>query len=82
MLTFSSQKFLWNNADRKATSEISELGIGNWPSQFYIKSSRTGEVRLFLFQEDIINGKGEDAELSGRIYFCPGGELSVIIFND
>lgn len=82
MLTFSSQKFLWTNKDNKGTSEISDLGVPAWPSQFYIKSSRTGEVRLFLFQEDIMNGRGEDTELGGRIYFCPGGNLSVIIFND
>lgn len=84
MLSYSSDRFSWNKKVGIGTSCASDLGlqVGSWPSQFYIKSSRTGETRLFIYYDKIITGPPVDVEIGGLVYICPGGGLTVKIFND
>jgi len=78
--TFDGAKFTWQN--RRGVSDASDLGIQTWPSGFYIRSSRTQELRMFLVAEILFQGQGEDRERVGQRYISPGNDLTVTIFND
>lgn len=81
MLTLCGSKFTWSHRKGTASTFISDLGLNRWPEMFYIKSQKTGETRLFLYSEDVINGRGEDREVGGRKYISPGQHLEATIWN-
>lgn len=85
MITFNGSDFTWKRSNNSGSSMASDLGIvagAEWPEQFYIKSHKTGQVKLFLPDSPIFNGHGEDREFVGASYFVPGGDLTVTIWND
>lgn len=76
--TFSSSKFGWTKD--AATSYRSELGIKSFPAQgFYIKSSRTGAVRLFLPDTENMEAN-EFYDGEAYAYFNPGGGYTAKIW--
>ena len=82
MLEISSDKFRWHSAGN-ATAEISDLRLDGFPHTFMVRSTRTGDRRMFISSERITMGQGEDEELGGYVYICPGSGLPAIsIFND
>lgn len=81
--TFNSRMFDYSRATNMFLADISELGQGgrisfNLAGGFFIKSARTGEKRLFLFEK----ATETDGEIESCHFFCPGEELSAVIFND
>jgi hypothetical protein len=83
--TFSSDKFNWSKLKQTGTTFASDLGLrasDAWPEQFYIKSEKTGQSKLFLPGSPIFNGRGEDQEFVGATFFVPGGNIEITIYND
>lgn len=79
----STDLFTYNKETKTFTAELSELMrhpslTTNIHQPFYLKSARTGEVRLFLQDHTDYNGK----EVAGWHYICPGEGFSVLIIND
>lgn len=75
-LQVSGTHFSWKG--NVGSTEISDTGLQGFPERFYIKSQKTGELRLFLASERIPNGE----DLGGYRYISPGQNLEVTIWND
>ena len=79
---FDGSKFTW--MDGNGSSFASDLGwkaSDTWPEQFYIKSHKTGAMKLFLPGTPLFAGHGEDREFVGATYFVPGGNIEIRIWN-
>lgn len=75
--TFSSRDFDWRKGSGRTT--IDRLPVRDFPASFYIKSAKSGEVRLFLSDGDtMVANEFFDGEAAA--YFCPGGNVSVQIW--
>lgn len=74
-------KFGWNQRRGFGAANASDLVIkaGEYPQCFYIMSQNTGQQKLFLYSSSRINNENE---LQWVDYICPGGGLTVRIFND
>ena len=81
-LIINGNKFTWKRSEGSGSTFISDLNLSAWPGSFYVKSQRTGQQKLFLFYENIMTGRGEDRELGGKKYICPGQNLEVTVWND
>jgi hypothetical protein len=75
--TFPSAYFNWKGGEGKST--IGKLGVSNFPNSFYIKSARTGEVKLFLNDAETMEAN-EYFDGEGAAYFSPGGDAKVQIW--
>lgn len=77
-----SNRFTYNGKTRTFISEASNLNIppGMNIGSFYIRSVRTGAVRLFLLNDVERDATGED--VLAFHYISPGQELHATIFND
>jgi hypothetical protein len=75
----SSKLFAYDGKDKIFIGEVSALGPRFTGNSFYIRSERTGAVRLFLF-----SGVDEDPEegIVAWHYILPGGDLRAVVFND
>ena len=78
----SSRQFDYSAKAKKFTAEASELRLqpGQRLGSFYIRSARTGDVRLFLLSETERDAGGED--ILAFHYISPGQGLTATIFND
>jgi hypothetical protein len=78
----SSRQFTYDKQTKRFTAEASELRIlpGMKLGSFYIRSARTGDVRLFLLSETERDAGGED--ILAFHYISPGQGLTATIFND
>lgn len=75
----SSRKFSYDKEKSLFSAEASELSLRNMGS-FYIRSARTGDVRLFLLTQTERDASGED--VFAFHYISPGQGLSAVVFND
>lgn len=75
--TVCSSKFDYDAKSRTFVAELSEARE-NFEGGFYIRSAKTGAVRLFLY--DRTDTDGED--IHGWWYFCPAENLKALIIND
>ena len=74
LTTFNGRDFTWKK--NKGMSNLSLLGLREFPGSFYIRSHKTGESKLFLPNHEAAeNLDGEAYE-----YFVPGGDLVVQIY--
>ncbi len=78
----SGDKFTWIKDTGRGATEISDLGWNSFPGSFYIKSQKTGDVRLFMRCLEITIGEGPDKECGGFEYTSTGGRITVSVFND
>jgi hypothetical protein len=80
--TIPSNQFTYDKQTKKFTAEASGLCIlpGMNLGSFYIRSARTGDVRLFLLSETEKDAGGED--ILAFHYISPGQGLTATIFND
>lgn len=80
----SSDHFNWRK-DGPATCEHSDLrkhfSVGDWPQNFYIRSERTGDTKLFLFDGFEKDGEG-DIQVGNYIHPGDARVPRVVIFND
>ena len=74
-----SEQFTYNKSTKTFVAEVSELSFrGNLGMGFYIRSKRTGDTRLFLFE-----GTDRDGEdIAGWRFVCPGEGLRALVIND
>lgn len=79
MITVSGNKFTWVNG--RGCSEASDLGWQAFPTQFYIKSHKTGKKLLFLVDADLLEAT-QGVEGLPITYFSPGNNVVVNVFND
>jgi hypothetical protein len=75
----SSSKFNYNARSKTFVSEISEARE-NFGDGFYIRSEKTGDKKLFLYDKMDRTHDGED--VAGWWYFSPGEGYKALIIND
>ena len=78
--TYDGSQFTWHKGE--GCTCASDLGIraaDPWPANFYVRSHRTGAVKLFLPGEDIY---ACDGEWMGKKFFVPAGNCVITLYND
>ena len=75
--TFDSSAFTWTK--RVGRTTLSAIGQAGFPASFYIRSARTGEVRLFLSDAET-NEVNEFFDGEASAYFSPAGDARVQIW--
>ncbi len=78
--TLSSTVFDWTAKSGYTTLDKIGCGVYNFPDRFYIKSARTGEVRLFLPDEAVMEAH-DFFDGEGAAYMVPGQNIKVQIWH-
>lgn len=76
--TVSSQYFNWKAG--RGSARLSRLALRSMPDRgFYIKSERTGEVKLFLYDAEMMEAN-EFFDGEAVAFMSPGGHVQVQIW--
>ena len=76
--TFSSNAFKWKSG--KGTTTIAQLGMSRFPVEgFYIKSERTGQLALFLYDSETMEAN-EFFDGEAHAFLSPGAMAQVQIW--
>lgn len=84
---YSTKPMSWDKENNRLVVDVTDLddGINFVPAEvIWVKSHKTGVEIPFSYTQQLINGRGEDAEIGGWIYH-PMTEAKVsylVIFND
>lgn len=73
-----SSLFTYSKATKSFSTCITDLPALR-SSQFYIKSVKTGETRLFMYEKHELDKEGDTVAFH---FFCPGEGYKLVIFND
>ncbi len=76
--TFSSASFAWTQKSGRTT--VAQVRVTAFPHSFYIKSARTGQVMLFL-PDNETQEANEFFDGEAQAYFSPGANVRVQIWH-
>ena len=75
---FSSEKFSWSGTKGSSTTRRIKASVGPLGRGFYIKSERTGDTRLFLYDSQTMEAN-EFFDGEYVAFMSPGNDLTVLI---
>lgn len=76
--TLNSNEFSWNGRVGRSTSQRISRGVTS--RGFYIKSARSGESKLFLYDNETMEAN-EFFDGEAHAFMSPGNDLKVTIWT-
>jgi hypothetical protein len=78
IVTLQGEYFTWKNGH--GHTSLDALGLTRFPDSFYLRSHRTGEVKLFL-PDTVTMTENEFFDGEAQAYFVPAGNIRVQIWH-